>query len=157
MAIKTQTKPTVKTSVKQKSKGSTDARASMRKPATKQKFGNAKTANRPNRSTTKQEQIIVLLKRANGATLAEIGKVTDWQGHSIRGFMSGTLKKRLGLTIQSSKDGKGERRYRIFEETDEEARERDAKSGKAQGVDEVEITSSKSDAENGKATATATA
>jgi len=64
---------------------------------------------------SKQDMIIRLLKRAKGATLAEIGKATDWQEHSIRGFMSGTLKKKLALNIQSEKNTKGIRRYRIVE------------------------------------------
>lgn len=64
---------------------------------------------------TKQDRIITLLKRPKGATLAELGKASDWQEHSIRGFMSGTLKKRLKLNVTSEKDGKGVRRYRIDE------------------------------------------
>jgi hypothetical protein len=62
---------------------------------------------------TKQAKIITLLQRQKGATLAELGKLSGWQEHSIRGFMSGTLKKRLGFDIISKKDTKGVRRYRI--------------------------------------------
>lgn len=62
---------------------------------------------------SKQDQIIKLLKRKSGASLAELGKVTDWQEHSIRGFISGTLKKRLKLNVSSNKEDKGPRRYRI--------------------------------------------
>ena len=62
---------------------------------------------------TKQTKIISLLQRQKGATLAELTKITSWQEHSIRGFISGTLKKRMGLDIFSQKDGKGIRRYRI--------------------------------------------
>ena len=71
------------------------------------------------RQPTKQDRIITLLKRPKGATLAELGKVSNWQEHSIRGFMSGTLKKRLKLSISSNKDDNGVRRYRI--EMDEAA------------------------------------
>jgi len=63
---------------------------------------------------SKKEQVIKLLKRPNGASLAEISKVTGWQDHSIRGFLSGTVKKRLGLEIESFKDKKKVRRYRIL-------------------------------------------
>ncbi len=45
--------------------------------------------------------------------MAEIAKATDWQNHSIRGFISGTLSKRMGLTIESKKNQAGERTYRI--------------------------------------------
>ena len=62
---------------------------------------------------SKQDTIIRLLRRARGATLAEISKVTNWQEHSIRGFLSGTLKKRLALNLESEKSSKGVRRYRI--------------------------------------------
>ena len=64
---------------------------------------------------TKQDRIITLLKRPKGATLAELGKISNWKDHSLRGFMSGTLKKRLKLNLVSNKDDKGIRRYRIEE------------------------------------------
>jgi hypothetical protein len=62
---------------------------------------------------TKQAKIISLLQRKKGATIAELCKLSGWQEHSIRGFMSGTLKKRMGFNIISEKDSKGTRRYRI--------------------------------------------
>ena len=62
--------------------------------------------------TTKGAAIEKLLANANGASLAEMTKVTGWQPHSLRGFMSGTLTKRRGLTVISDKIN-GERRYRI--------------------------------------------
>ena len=75
-----------------------------------------KTKQRTNsKLLSKQDQIIKLLKRKNGASLAELGKITDWQEHSIRGFMSGTLKKRLKLNVANNKDNKGIRRYFIEE------------------------------------------
>jgi hypothetical protein len=61
---------------------------------------------------TKAEQITTLLRRPEGATLAEMMKATGWQQHSLRGFMSGTIVKRKGLAITSEKLD-GERRYRI--------------------------------------------
>ncbi len=63
--------------------------------------------------STKTEKAVALLRRPKGVTVAELGKVTGWQKHSVRGFMSGTLKKRKGLEIVSEKDAKGIRRYRI--------------------------------------------
>jgi hypothetical protein len=49
------------------------------------------------------------------ATIAEIAKATDWQDHSIRGFISGTLTKKPALKIESSKNEGEERTYRIVE------------------------------------------
>jgi hypothetical protein len=53
------------------------------------------------------------MKRKEGATLAEIAKATGWQNHSIRGFVSGHVTKKLGLKVESSKSEAGERTYRI--------------------------------------------
>lgn len=62
---------------------------------------------------TKQDQVLTLLKRSGGATIDEIMQATDWQQHSVRGFLAGTVKKKLGLTLISSKAAGGARRYRI--------------------------------------------
>lgn len=53
-----------------------------------------------------------LLSRDNGATVKELAAAADWQEHSVRGFMSGTLKKKHGLEVTSQiVDGK--RRYNV--------------------------------------------
>ena len=58
-------------------------------------------------TTTKAAKIIGLLRRNKGATMAELTKASSWQAHSVRGFMSGTLKKKQGTLINSSQeDGK---------------------------------------------------
>jgi hypothetical protein len=67
------------------------------------------------RDGSKTERILDLLKRKDRATLAEIMKATDWQPHSVRGFISGTLSKKMGLTVASVKGEDGERRYSIKE------------------------------------------
>ncbi len=67
---------------------------------------------------TKSEKIIQLLKRRSGATIAELQKATGWQAHSVRGFLSGTLKKRMELNVISEKAEDGPRRYRIDEKVD---------------------------------------
>jgi len=72
----------------------------------------AKKANAA-RDGSKTAKILDLLKRKDGATLAEIMKATDWQPHSVRGFISGTLGKKMGLTMASTKGDDGERRYSI--------------------------------------------
>jgi len=53
------------------------------------------------------------MRRKEGATLAEIAKATDWQNHSIRGFVSGQVIKKLGLKVESTKNEAGQRTYRI--------------------------------------------
>jgi hypothetical protein len=65
------------------------------------------------RDGSKATQVLELLKRLGGASLKEIMKATDWQSHSVRGFLSGTLRKKLGLTIESTKVEDGERTYSI--------------------------------------------
>ena len=65
------------------------------------------------RSGTKQALLVDLLRRKEGATITEAVKATGWQPHSVRGAISGNLKKKLGLAVVSDKvDGRG-RVYRI--------------------------------------------
>jgi hypothetical protein len=54
-----------------------------------------------------------LLKRPGGANLREIMKATGWQPHSVRGFISGTLGKKMGLKVNSTKGEGGERSYSV--------------------------------------------
>ena len=63
---------------------------------------------------SKQEAVIAMLRRPEGATVDEVASVTGWQRHSVRGVFSGTLKKKLGLTLASAKEERG-RVYRIAE------------------------------------------
>lgn len=62
--------------------------------------------------TSKLETLTALLKRPEGASLAELCKATGWQPHSVRGALSGTMKKKMGLKIISAKTD-GVRTYRI--------------------------------------------
>jgi Protein of unknown function (DUF3489) len=62
---------------------------------------------------TKAANIASLLMRNNGATLVEMSSATDWQPHSVRGFMSGTLKRKLGLEIASKREDGKPRKYFI--------------------------------------------
>lgn len=65
------------------------------------------------REGTKQSTLIELLKRPEGASLAEMVQATGWQQHTIRGAMAGSLKKKLSLNIVSEKTDGQERKYRI--------------------------------------------
>jgi len=65
------------------------------------------------RDGSKAQKILDLLNRPEGATLAAIMKATSWQPHSVRGFLSGTIRKKLGLNVVSTKDEGGERTYSI--------------------------------------------
>ncbi len=60
------------------------------------------------RAGTKQAQIIAMLQRPGGATIAEMAEATSWQSHTVRGSLSGALKKKLGLLITTEKvEGRG--------------------------------------------------
>ncbi len=75
--------------------------------------GTVETTPAKPRTGTKQTQLIALLKTPTGASLDEIVAATGWQAHTVRGAISGTLKKKLGLAVVSEKiEGRG-RVYRI--------------------------------------------
>ena len=102
-------------------KGQTGAKRSKAKAGAPQKAAKArrkagkptqtKEASKP-RPERKGAQILELIGRAKGVTLAEIMKATDWQAHSVRGFISTAAKKR-GIKIESSKNEAGDRLYKI--------------------------------------------
>lgn len=62
---------------------------------------------------TKQQTCIDLLSGREGATIEQLQAATGWQAHSVRGFLAGAVKKKLGLTLLSEKPDAGPRRYRI--------------------------------------------
>ena len=62
--------------------------------------------------SNKKAEVIAMMKRAKGATLAEIIAATGWQKHTVRGFMAGAMKK-AGYAVESFKPQGGERSYRI--------------------------------------------
>ena len=65
------------------------------------------------REGSKKAIVLDLLKRADGATLKDIMSATGWQAHSVRGFISGSLGKKMGLTVESFKRPDGERGYKL--------------------------------------------
>jgi len=64
--------------------------------------------------TSKQDEVIAMLRRPEGVTIDEVTNATGWQRHTVRGVFSGTLKKKLGLTLASAQEERG-RVYRIIE------------------------------------------
>ncbi len=100
------------TKSKSKSKASTRTAArtsSKTKPRSRYAGSSPKTSTRPD---TKHDRIIALLRMPTGATIAAIMTVTDWQQHSVRGFLAGVVRKKLGLNLVSESTDKG-RVYRI--------------------------------------------
>ena len=61
---------------------------------------------------SKQDEVIAMLRRPEGATVDEVARATGWQHHTVRGVFSGTLKRKLGLTLASAKEERG-RVYRV--------------------------------------------
>ena len=69
----------------------------------------------PRVKPTKTEQCLALLSNLHGATVEELQAATGWQAHSVRGFLAGTVKKKLGLILDSKKAEDGVRRYRVVQ------------------------------------------
>jgi hypothetical protein len=101
-------------------KGEKAAKGGKTKPAAKKKAKAGKKARKPThtreastpRAESKGAKILEMIGRPKGATLTEIMKITDWQAHSVRGFLS-TAAKKHKLKIESAKNEAGERVYKI--------------------------------------------
>jgi hypothetical protein len=95
------------------SKTKSAKRASPPKKGAKapQKAGRAKVGKA--REGSKTAEVLDLLKRAGGVTLKELMKATGWQPHSVRGFLSGAVGKKMGLKVTSTKAEDGERTYSV--------------------------------------------
>jgi len=74
---------------------------------------------RRQREGSKQATLIAMLRRPEGADLDEIAEALRWRKHTIRGVISGALKKKLGLEVTSEKDAQGRRIYKIDDRTTE--------------------------------------
>ena len=100
------------TKSKPKSKASTRSGArttSKSRPRSRSTHSSPKTTTRPD---TKHARILTMLRTPAGATIAAIMTATEWQQHSVRGFLAGVVRKKLGLNLVSEQTDKG-RVYRI--------------------------------------------
>jgi hypothetical protein len=115
----------------QKPKASTKPNAAPRKPrvapskpkSRKKSTSAKKGAKAPKKTTSakargvregsKTAKVLDLLQRPGGATMKELMKTTGWMPHSVRGFISGAVGKKMGLTVESTKSEDGERRYSV--------------------------------------------
>lgn len=101
-------------------KATARARTSSPKPRSSAHIQSKRASKSPGKAspaaamTTKSkcDQVIELLRRNKGASIAELQEATGWKAHSVRGLLSGTVKKRMGLSVTSVKPD-GERRYLI--------------------------------------------
>jgi len=64
-------------------------------------------------ATSKSDIVVSKLRAAKGATIETLMTATGWQAHSVRGFLSGTVRKKLGLPLESEIGKDGQRRYRL--------------------------------------------
>ena len=99
---------------KPKSRPKTAARSTarkIRKAASPARSASASSKSTP-RPDTKHNRIVAMLRAPAGATIAAIMTATDWQQHSVRGFLAGVVRKKLGLNLVSEQTDKG-RVYRI--------------------------------------------
>lgn len=72
------------------------------------------TTTNPREAVTKLDELLKLLRRRNGATIAEMSKATGWQAHSVRGAIAGTLRKKGHVVASEKVDGI--RRYRLAQD-----------------------------------------
>jgi hypothetical protein len=95
----------------------TPARAQQAAPVAPKKAEATKEASRKDGAPTAREGskkaiVLEMIRRPDGASIQEIADVTQWMAHSIRGFISGSLGKKMGLAVESFKRADGERAYR---------------------------------------------
>jgi DNA-binding MarR family transcriptional regulator len=65
------------------------------------------------RKGTKQEKLIAMLRRKEGATIKQLARALAWQPHTVHGVLSGTIRKRLGLNVVGTSNSGSRRTYRI--------------------------------------------
>jgi Protein of unknown function (DUF3489) len=100
------------TKLKSKPKAATRSTARKTAKPISRKRAAAASSKSGARPDTKHARIIAMLRKPAGATIAAIMAVTDWQQHSVRGFLAGVVRKKLGLNLVSDQTDKG-RIYRV--------------------------------------------
>jgi hypothetical protein len=83
------------------------------KPRTRKIAAKATPRQRAEAAESKKDVVLRLLRRQNGVSIAEIAEATSWQEHSVRGFLTATIRKKLELPLVSTKEPGKERRYHI--------------------------------------------
>jgi hypothetical protein len=117
--ITEETETTETKAIKKASAGARRANVAPAKGKAGKKATPAKKAPKSARKATgardgsKTATILELLKRPGGVTAKELLKATGWQPHSLRGFLSGTVGKKMGMTVTSTKGEDGERSYSV--------------------------------------------
>jgi hypothetical protein len=107
-----ETKATKKAAARARRAKVAPAKAKAEKKATPKKKA-PRSARNDAREGSKTAVILEMLKRPGGATAKDLLKATSWQPHSLRGFLSGTVGKKMGLTVVSAKGEDGERSYSV--------------------------------------------
>jgi Tfp pilus assembly protein FimV len=111
-AAATETKASKKATGGARRANAAPAKAKAGKKATPKKKA-PRSARNDAREGSKTATILELLKQPGGVTAKELLKTTNWQPHSLRGFLSGTVGKKMGLTVTSTKGEDGERNYSV--------------------------------------------
>ena len=88
------------------------ARSGKTRSSSKIRSRAARESQHKRRANSKQARVLALLGRPTGATISSVRRSTGWQPHTLRGFLAGVVRKKLGLRLESEKTH-GERVYRI--------------------------------------------
>ena len=104
---------TERRSLNAKAKSRQSKRSSTRPRAKSRDASRSKKPPRAAQVGTKRDLVIQILGRQSGASIDEIAAKTGWQTHSVRGFLSAVVRKKLGLTLASEAGKDGARRYHI--------------------------------------------